>query len=430
MKLRPPQGLNVAFFVLLFFPWAATTTCNFAEGADWPNWRGPGMQGVASPGEYPVKWSPQENVAWRLVLPGRGSSTPIVVGPHIYLTSEDAGHNAILCIDRDGKVVWKTEAGDAIAGKHRKGTGANPSVVCDGLHVFAMFKSGELVGLNCADGKILWQHNLHTDIAKDTLWWDLGASPVYAEGQVIVTCQQSGPSYIAAFSPENGKLLWKHDRLLPAPNESSQSYTTPIVVKSGDEEILVVAGADHVTGHSLRGGTELWRVGGLNPEQHEMFRSIASPVADGDLVFAPYARGATLTAVRLGGHGDVTDSHVAWTNSTISSDVPTPAAKDGKIYICQDKGTISCLDGKTGEPIWQKTLGSSREAFSASPILAGDRLYVTREDGVTFVLDTARQGEVLAENSIGEAMVATPVLVDGEILLRTFESLICIQHKS
>lgn len=412
---------------LLVLPTQMTYVCQ-SRAADWPNWRGPAMDGVAAEGEYPVRWSKSEHVAWRFPLPGRGSSTPVVWGDRIFLTCEHGDQNAMLCLDRHGNELWRVDVGPLTQGKHRKGTGCNPSPVTDGKRVIGLFKSGELVALDANDGKELWRHDLHQEIAEDTLWWDFGTSPVLAGGKVLVACQQTGPSYIAAFQPENGKLLWKHDRLLPAPEESSQSYSTPIVVQGGNEELLVIGGADHVTAHSLRDGSEIWRVGGLNPTDHHMFRSIASPVGEADLVFFPYARGETLTAIRLGGKGDVTDSHVAWTNAEVSADVPTPVAKGGKIYVCQDKGQVTCLDAASGQAEWSKDLGPSRETFSASPILAGDRLYLTREDGTVFVIDVTKKGEILAENALEEPTVSTPVLIDGMILIRTFESLTCVAN--
>jgi outer membrane protein assembly factor BamB len=433
-----PQVIPFILGCIVLF--AARTASVRSE--DWTNWRGPGMRGVIEEGDYPVTWDTSKNIAWKFPLPGRGTSTPMVLGDRIFLTYLKEDKNCVLCLDRTGKQLWEKEAGIGVAGKHRKGTGANPSMATDGALVFAMFKSGDLVAIQASTGETQWHKNLQKELTEDTLWWDLGASPIFADGKLIVTCQQSGPSYIAAFAPSTGDLLWKVDRILPAPNESNQSYTTPILVPavpnpsatagkgSSDAQFLVLGGADHVTAHSLEDGKEIWRVGGLNPEQHEMFRSIASPVADGEYVYFPYARGETLTAIRLGGHGDVTDSHVAWMTDEISSDVPTPAAFDGKLYVLQDKGSVACLDGRTGKILWRATIGDSNEVFSASPILVKDRLYATREDGTTFVLDIKNGGKILSENPLEEGLFATPVFVDGMILMRTFDNVFCIQDPS
>jgi hypothetical protein len=219
---------------------------------------------------------------------------------------------------------------EARAGKHKKATGANSSPVTDGECVWVYFKSGELACLDLATGAERWRVNLQERFGEDTLWWDLGTSPVLTAKAVVVAVMQTGPSYLAAFDRVTGELRWKHDRDVPAPEEAAQSYSTPLVT-AGDStrgepaELLVVLGADHVTAHDAANGTELWRVGGLNPEANGFFRSIASPVLAGDLVIAPYARGGTITAIRRGGSGDVTGSHLAWVRRDIGADVPTPA---------------------------------------------------------------------------------------------------------
>jgi outer membrane protein assembly factor BamB len=236
----------------------------------------------------------------------------------------------------------------------KDGTGANPSVVTDGKHVFAYFKSGDFGGFT-VDGQPLWHHNLQDMYGEDTLWWDLGTSPVLTENAVVIACMHSGPSYLAAFKKDTGELLWKHDRELGAPEEAAQSYATPVVVTEDGSETIVVLGADHVTAHDAATGAETWRLGGLNPTAHKYFRSIASAAVSEGIVVAPYARGDSLTAVRMGGKGDVTKTHVLWSNTGTSADVPTPAIADGRIYNCRDngenRGVVDCLDLLTGKTI-------------------------------------------------------------------------------
>jgi outer membrane protein assembly factor BamB len=251
---------------------------------------------------------------------------------------------------------------------------------------------------------------------------------------VVVAVMQTGPSYLVAFDRTTGKLLWKHDRVLDAPEEAAQSYSTPLVL-AGDPardepaELLVLLGADHVTAHDAADGREVWRVGGLNPAGEKFFRSIASPVAVGDLVVAPYARGSTLTAIRRGGKGDVTGSHVAWVRKDLGADVPTPAAARDRVVVCTDKGQVVCLAAATGETIWQEELPKNRHAYSASPVLVDGRVLVTREDGASlFLRPPAGDGapEIVGTGSVGEMTVATPVCLDGRIYLRTHDALWCI----
>ena len=404
---------------------------SLARAENWPNWRGPSQSGVAEGKEYPTKWSSTENVAWKVKLPGRGASTPIVWEDRIFLTcgvaeKEEPARNMLLCYDRGGKELWRTEIGKAKPIKSAKGSSTNPSATTDGKHVFAYFKSGDFGAVDFS-GKIVWQMNLQEKYGEDTLWHDVGTSPVLTKNHVIATVMHGGPSFLAAFDKVTGKLAWKQDRNTGAPSESADSYTTPVVVNSGEQELIVVLGADYVTGHDAANGKELWRVGDLNPRKNPNFRSISSAVVSDGVVIAPYARGGTVTAIKLGGQGDVTETHVLWTKENLGADVPTPIAKDGKVYLCNDKGQISCLDLKTGEPLWTTQPEKKRlTTVSSSPILAGGKLYITREDGKTYVITPEKDSKVVAENELqGEFVLATPVFVDGKVLLRTNDHLYC-----
>lgn len=392
---------------------------------NWPQWRGPNFNGVA-PGEgYPVKWGPEENVVWKASLPGRSGSTPAVWGNRIFVSSPGDGRNLLLCFDRDGQELWRADLGAERPGKHRKGSGSNPSPTTDGEIVIAYYKSGDLAGLDF-HGNVVWRKNLQHEFGEDTLWWDLGTSPVLVENAAVVACMQSDNSYIAALDKLTGGLLWKVDRNLPAPNEANQSYSTPIPVKDGDRTLLVALGADHLTAHDLSDGHEVWRMGNLNPDQNGFGRSIASPVLAGDIIVAPYERGESLYGVRLGGAGDVTGTHLAWKRKEFSSDVPTPAALGERVFVCTDRGVVACVHAQTGDAEWSNQPEKHRDAYSSSPVVAEGRVHVTREDGTTYVLSIENRGELLAKNEIGERTLATPVFVDGRILLRTEEHLYCL----
>jgi outer membrane protein assembly factor BamB len=425
------------FLPLVVCAWAAVAS--LPAGADnWPNWRGPAVDGVAAGTGYVSSWSPTEHVLWRVKLPGLGASTPAVWGDRVVVTCAVDGKDAVLCLDRNGQEVWRRELGTEKPGKHKKATGCNPSPITDGKHVWVYYKSGDLAALSLADGTVVWQTNLQEKFGADTLWWDLGTSPVLSKQAVIIAVMQTGPSYLAAFDRTSGALLWKQDRMLDAPEEAAQSYSTPVVVagdtaKGEPDELLVVLGADHVTAHDAATGRELWRVGGLNPTGNTYFRSIASPVMAGDLVIAPYARGESLTAIRRGGAGNVTGSHVAWTRTDLGADVPTPAFKDGRIVVCTDKGKVACLDAATGTTLATTELPKNRHAYSASPVVVDGRIIVTREDGESTVLAwpaaAAETIPLLGQGVVDEMTVATPVCVDGRILLRTHDSLWCLGEK-
>ena len=394
---------------------------NSAFADNWPNWRGPNGNGTVQ-GEYPTTWSDDENVAWKVPMISSAGSTPIVWGDQIFLTAAQNGKNVVQCLNLSGQELWRVALSAEVEGKHKKGSGCNPSPVTDGEHVYVYYKSGDLACLSL-DGKIVWRHNLQGDFAEDTLWWDLGTSPILSRDYVIVACVQSGPSYLAAWNRKTGELAWKVDRMLGAPEEANQTYSTPFVVEHNGKELLIVLGADHVTAHAVADGAELWRVGGMNPEGDKYFRSISSPVIVDRVVIAPYARGTTLTAIDLEGK-------VIWNETAISADVPTPAALGDHVFVCADKGRFACLEAKTGQIVWEANTGKHRNAFSASPIVAGRRLYLAREDGTVFVYEIDGEHRLLAENSLSEFTVATPVFVRGRILLRTADHLFCIGTRS
>lgn len=405
---------------------ALLTGCTLAAASavadQWPNWRGPQSNGVAPQGSYPLQWNLEtsENVLWKVPMEERTGSTPAVWDDLIFVTTGSGGKNVLRAYDWKGEKRWEITAGEEVPGKHKKGSGSNPSPVTDGKQVFAYFKSGDVA---CVDftGKLLWHKNLQKEFATDTLWWDLGTSPVLTNDHLVIACVQSGPSYLAGFDKRTGEVAWKVDRMLDAPEEANQTYSTPLVLEHQGRQMLVVLGADHVTGHEAKDGKELWRVGGFNPDQDKYFRSISSPVAANGIILAPYSRGTTLTAISLEGKQ-------LWRKAEISADVPTPAAADDRAYVCNDQGRVACVALKTGEIEWSVETGKNRNAFSASPILAGRHLYVCREDGAVFVVDIDKQ-EVVAKSEMGEFTVSTPVFVNNRILIRTADHLVCIGGK-
>ena len=399
------------------------------NAGNWSNWRGPRLDGVAEGSNYPTEWSDTKNVAWKVTLPGRGSSTPIVWGNQIFLTCGIDGRNGLLAYDLQGKELWRMLVGAEKPGKNKKASGCNSSCVTDGNQLFAYFKSGDLFSSDL-NGKELWTVNLQDKFGKDTLWWDLGTSPVLTKDFCVVAVMQTGGSYVVAFKKGTGEVAWKVDRNLDAPEEASQSYTTPLVIDDNGVETLIILGADHVTAQRADNGKEIWRVGGLNPKQNGYFRSIASPAVLDGIVVAPYARGETVTAIKLGGKGDVTKTHVAWTKQGDGSDVPTPAVAQGKAYILSDRGVLTCVEVATGKKVWSGQTEKHRTGFTSSPVLAGDKIYITREDGKTFVLAQGKEFKILAENELdGTQTVASPVPVNGHILLRTDSDLYCIGSK-
>lgn len=401
----------------------------------WGHWRGEGQRGVAPGSGYPVRWEESEQVKWRFEVPGRAGSTPVVAEDKIFLTTGDGDNNVLMAVAADtGKPLWDVTLGQDRGGKHKKGSGSNPSPTTDGEFVFAYYRSGDLA---CVDtsGKIRWHHNIQEEFGEDTLWWDLGSSPLLTENAVVIAVMQSGPSYLVAFDKQTGKQLWKVDRMLDAPEESAQSYTSPLLTKVGDQTLIAVLGADHLTLHDADSGKELARLGGFNPQGERYYRSIASPVIAGNIIVCPYARGSTLTAVdmakllRAGSDEKAAQEAIVWEHDEFGADVPTPAARDGRLYLCGDKGHIRALDVETGKMLWELELPKNRNQYSSSPLVTASHLYLTREDGHVFVVGLPKGGEaeVVSENSLGDEgqyTVASPVPLDGDLLFRTRSQLV------
>jgi outer membrane protein assembly factor BamB len=405
-----------------------STCVGFTTAAEenWPQWRGPLGTGVAAEGQYPVKFSSEEGIAWKVKLPGSGSSTPAVWGARIFVTCQIEGQDGLVCYDMNGQEQWQRKFGLGREGKKaRVGTGSNPSPVTDGTHVVAYYKSGMLA---CTElgGREIWKHNLQEQYGEDTLWWDLGTSPVLVGGKAVVAVMHEGPSYLVAFDLESGEEVWKQERDYENERESDQAYTTPQVVQQDGKDVIVTWGADHLTGHDAATGKLLWESSGFNPENRGMWRVIASaPIEDG-VAIVPYGRGEFLAAVRVAGEGDVTKSNRVWEKQGrgLGVDVPTPVVADGKAYLLSDSGRITCRDIRSGEEIWSFDLPRNRNKYYASPVLAGDLLYCTREDGTIFVGRVTEDGfEQLAENPMGEWTIATPIPIRGGLLIRGEEHL-------
>ena len=406
----------------LLFVVAVQFRITFA-GENWPQWRGPLGTGVAAEGEYPVEFSRDEAVAWKAELPGLGTSTPAVWDDNIFVTCGIDGQDGIVCYDMAGNERWRKTLGDERPGKHRNASGSNPSPVTDGQHVVAYYKSGTLACLD-ASGNEKWKTNLQNRYGEDTLWWDLGTSPVLAENRVIVAVVHEGPSYLVAFDLSNGEEVWKTEREYDNPQEADQAYTTPQVVRVNGEDVVVTWGADHLTGHDAATGKLLWESSGFNPNNEGYWRVIASAVIGDGIAVVPWGRGKFLTGVRVGGQGDITKSNRLWDKEGLGADVPTAAVRDGKAYLLTDTGRIVCLELESGDELWSHDLPKNRNKYYASPVLAGDKLYCTREDGVIFVGRLSDDGlEQLAENDMGERVIATPVPIRDGLLVRGDEHL-------
>jgi outer membrane protein assembly factor BamB len=397
------------------------------HAADWPQWRGPELRGASPERGLPVRWSARENVAFKLALPAGGASTPIVAGDRVFLNVADGDTVQLWAVDRrSGAVAWKRPLGSAAGHAHRKHNMATPSPVADGARLYAMSGNGVLKAFDLT-GRELWTRDIQKEYGAFGLMWGYGASPLLHDGVLYVPVlhgmKTDDPSYLLGIDAGTGKTRFRVERPTDAPMESPDAYTTPTVVRKGAAVEIVLTGGDVVTGHDPKTGQELWRASGLNPGREGNYRIVASPVAVGDVVVAP-TRIRPMLALRGFGRGDVTRSARMWSFDQ-GPDVPTPATDGTLLYVVTDRGLLFCLDLMSGRVHY----GPQRlrvGTYSASPLLADGRLYVTSEDGLTSVIKAGPAFELLAENALDDFTLSSPVAAGGQIFLRTRGALYAI----
>src|SRR5918992_2671758 len=389
--------------------------------ANWPAWRGPAGDGVSPERNLPVKWSPSENIAWKLQLPQWSGATPIIWGDTIFLNVAEADGDqlSLWAVSRGkGEVMWKRTLSTG-NNKQQKQNMSSPSPVTDGTRVWVMTGTGFLRAFDFK-GTELWMRDIQNDYGRFGLMWGYANSPLLHQGalyvQVLHGMKTDDPSYVMKVDGTTGKTLWKVDRPTKAISESPDSYTTPALLRYGKTTEIVVTGGDVVTGHDPASGKELWRVDGLNPQNNPFNRIIASPLVVGEIVIAP-TRERPMLAIKAGGRGDITATHRLWSFNN-GPDVPTPVSDGSLVYSVTDRGVAYALELETGKVVYgPERLRSG--TYSSSPVLADGKLYISNEDGLTSVVKAGPKFEVLAENPLEDYILSSPAVSDGQVFVRT-----------
>jgi outer membrane protein assembly factor BamB len=399
--------------------------------AEWPQWRGPNLNGIAEAevSDLPLRWSTTENIAWKLPMPNFSGSTPIISGDRIFLNQADGDDLQLWAVDRNAaKVLWKRPLGGGNV-KLQKQNMSSPSPVTDGTHVWVMTGTGILKGFDF-EGNEIWGRDIQKEYGQFGLNWGYASSPLLYEDhlfvQVLHGMKTEDPSYILKIDKKTGQTVWRVERPTEAIRESPDSYTTPGLLQYDGKTEIVITGGDVATGHDPETGKELWRVKGLNPENSPWYRVVASPVIKDGFIYVA-SRVKPFVAVKAGGRGDITTTHVVWSTDN-GVDVPTPVTDGKYLYIVNDRGIVWCLDAKTGKTVY----GPERiqpGTYSASPVLAGDRIYTINEDGLTTVLRAGPKFEVLAENALEDYTLSSPAISDGQIFIRTTKHLHAIGER-
>jgi outer membrane protein assembly factor BamB len=400
-----------------------------AFGEGWPHWRGPTANGVSPETGLPVNWSPRDNIAWKVKLPGRGMSTPIVWGDRIFVTSQigfgkvesrsaryegpvmsDDGPVTfvIQCFRRgDGKPLWehRLPTEKPLPAVHAFHNLSTPSPVTDGERVYVWFGTGQIIALTL-DGQVVWSRNLGKEYSPFQLQWGHGSSPVLHKENLFLLCDHAPAAYLLALDRRTGKEVWKVDR-----GKDLRSYSTPFLVAVGDRFELIVNSNPRLDAYDPETGKFLWHA-----DDHCRV-PVPMPVsANGVLYTSRGYNSGPFMAIRPGGKGDVTQSHVLWRVPTGAPYVSSVLYYQDLLYMATEVGIVRCIDPKTGETVWVERIGGN---FSASPVGADGKVYLLNEEGETVVLEAGRKCKVLARNALNEVCRGSPAVARGQIIIRS-----------
>ena len=462
---------KVSWITLLLL--AACTPARAADPAgstNWPQWRGALGTGVAPTGSPPTKWSESENVKWKVKLPGKGSSTPIVWENHVFIHAAmpaGAGESAaadegtaatvtpvllqeqqpqrrgqrgqdgrrggfggggaptehqfvLLCLDRQtGKTVWRNVVREEVPheGHHRDHGFASYSPVTDGKLVFAHFGSR---GLHCYDvqGNLKWQKDLGRMQTKNS--FGEGSSPALHGDTLVINWDHEGEDFIVALDKNTGRELWR------TPRDEDTTWSTPLVVEHDGRAQVIVSATRKVRSYDLQSGKQIWEIGGMTAN------AIPTPVtADGIVYLTSGFRGAALLAVRLGSEGDLTGTDaVVWNYGKGTPYVPSPLLYDNRLYLFSgNNAVLSCFDSKTGKLLIDSQRVEDLVGVYASPVGAGGHVYLVGRNGATVVIRNADRYEVVSSNALDDRIDASPAIGGNELFLRGQQNLYCISAK-
>ncbi len=404
------------------------------DADNWGHWRGPTGNGVAFNATPPTEWSSTKNVQWKTEIPGKGSGSPVIWEDQVFVVTAvptDRGNQPrgrgrrlpmlrfdLICFDRnDGSVLWQRTAAEAIPhqGTHVTNGFASASPCTDGQHVYAHFGSRGLYCYTMA-GELKWKRDDFGRMNTRNSFGE-GSSPTLEGDKILVPWDHEGQSYLFALDKSNGETIWRAKRDEPS------CWATPLVVEHNGSKQIVMNGQNYARAYDLKTGRELWRCSG------QTGRPAASAVSGDGLVFIGSGfRGEFLGAFRLDGRGDIEGSpNVAWTITRDAPDIASPLLLSGRLYFYkQRRGQLSCVDAATGKPYYLASRIPGLRQIYASPVAAGGHIYLTGRSGTTVVIEASDKLKVVATNSVGETVDATPAPVDDQLFIRGENHLFCL----
>ncbi len=423
---------------------------------NWPQFRGPHATGITGNQDLPLNWDVAKgtNILWKTPIPGLGHSSPVVWGGRVFVTTavgegpeptlkvgrygespenpeKFIHHFRVYCLDREsGEILWARTAISAVpqVARHVKSSHANSSPATDGKRVVVFFGSEGLYAYDM-DGNLLWKKDLgYLDAGAFDLpevQWGFGSSPVIHKDKVIVLCDVNNQSFIAAYSVDTGKEIWRTLR------DENPTWGTPTVHESPARSQVIVNGFKHIGGYDLETGKALWwlRGGGDVP--------CPTPVVSHGLAFITNSHGRMrpIYAVRLGAAGDISlaagetaNEFIAWSHPRKGSYQPTPLAYGGEVYVNDNSGVLACFRAETGEELYRVPVGGDLSSYSASPVAADGRIYLTDEYGNIHIVKAGPDYEHLAMNPMGEICMATPAISGRTLFIRTRTRLFAVKN--
>jgi outer membrane protein assembly factor BamB len=436
-KISKRQQVAALQIALLTWLWLALPVL----AGDWPQWRGPAGTGVCDERNLPVFWNEGRSIAWKCELPQWGTSTPAIWGNAIFLTSHTKDNELqIVRINKtSGKIEWTRDVGSGEAVRktpekrgqqkfHDLQNLASPSPVTDGKTVVVHFGNGDLAAYDF-DGQQLWKRNLQDDYGAYTIWWGHANSPVLHGGLVISACMQDSladlrdkpvESYLVAHDLRTGKERWKVVRTTKAKSEECDAYTTPVLVRRGERQELIVMGGNQLDAYDPATGKQLWYLEGLVGG-----RTVTGPVVADDCVLATRGMKKELVCVKPTHDGELSARDVAWEAKAGTPDTCCPVVSNGLVFTITDDGIAKCYDLPTGHVQWTERLKGN---YKASPIAAEARVYFLSTDGLCTVVSASSRFDKLTENKLDDEFIASPAASDGKLYLRGKKSLYCISR--
>lgn len=392
-----------------------------SHAEDWPQWRGPRLDGRSIEPTFPTKWSKTENIRWRTELPGGGHASIITFGDKLFTVAAvpETQDRLLICLDRGtGKVAWQQSVFKApMERTHRENSHASSTPACDGERVFCSFLDGKDVVVAAYDlaGKQVW---LKRPGAFSSVH-GFCSTPILYKDKVIVNCDHDGDGYIVALSRTNGRELWRIDR----PNKT-RSYCAPLLREAAGKMQMVLSGTKCVASYNPDNGLLIWIIDGPTDQ------FVASPVYS-EKTGLFYITGGFpdhhILAIRPDGTGNVTNTHIAWHHHAAKgvAYVPSPIIEGDWFLITDDRGFAHAFEAATGNIVWEQRFGRSHASLAS----AGGIVYFMNDDGICHIVKPAAQFEILAKNELGEKSYASPALSNGEIFLRTEKAVYCVGGK-